>query len=59
MTTETELTTEEEIRRGKLIAEVMQLKKSKDYSDRYFTSWGTKSAAGVYYTVKRLLEEGK
>lgn len=52
-----EITEQEEIRRGKLVAETLRLEKDKN--GHYSTTWGTKSDLGVYRVVKRLMEEGK
>ena len=45
---------------GKKWAEILGLKKNKE--GRYNTSWGTKTALGIYLVIKRLVkedEEGK
>jgi len=56
--TDTHLTITQEEERGKLIARVLGLKPSKIEQGRYMTEWGTKTAIGLYRTVKRLVEEG-
>lgn len=61
---ETELSEGEMIMRGMQIAEICGLKRHPDYSDagqrgdRYITTWGTKTALGLYLTMKRLVDEG-
>lgn len=43
---------------GQKLIEVLQLKEDKGYTPkRYFTSWGNKTALGIYETVKRIMEE--
>lgn len=46
----------EETKRGELIAEVLKLKKK---DGRYLTTWGTKTALGLFRTVERLVKDGK
>lgn len=53
------ITEEEEMRRGSMIAEVCQLKASRDYPDRFFTTWGTKSPIGLFRSIQRIVEDGK
>lgn len=48
----------ENIRRGELLAEVLQLKKQRD-NGRYDTSWGDKTALGLFLTVQRIIEQGE
>lgn len=48
-------------RQGEEIAQLLMLRKSKEYKDRYLTSWGTKTAIGVFEVVRRIgreIEEG-
>lgn len=45
----------EQIRRGELLAETLQLKKK---AGRYLTTWGDKTALGLFLTVKRIVNEG-
>ena len=52
----------DKIRRGKLIAKVLNLKSHAYYGDdnnniRYYTTWGDKTPLGLYETIKRLLED--
>lgn len=47
----------EKARRGGLIAEVLNLRA--DREGRYKTEWGTKTALGIFETVRRLALEGK
>lgn len=54
------LTENEEFIRGLQIAEIFGLKKARKmagFNDRYETSWGTKTALGLYRMVKRLADE--
>ena len=45
--------------RGILIADMMGLKHPKGHPDRYHTAWGTKTALGVFLSVKRLVVDGE
>ena len=50
------------IRRGRMIAKVLNLDEKHFYAEddesiRYETLWGTKTALGLYETVKRILED--
>lgn len=47
----------EEKRRGQLLADILMLKLNAE--KRYSTTWGTKSALGLYRSVKRIIEEGE
>lgn len=47
----------EKIERGELIAEILMLKKDKD--NRYKTTWGTKTALGLYRTMERIVKDGE
>jgi hypothetical protein len=48
----------EKILKGKQIAEILMLREDKGYTPkRYKTTWGNKTALGIYETVKRLIEE--
>lgn len=49
----------EEIRRGKLAAEVLNLKRDRTYPDRYLTDWGNKTDLGLFRTLKRLVLDGE
>ena len=49
-------TEEDKIKIGEKLAEVMQLKEVKGYYPaRYKTTWGTKTARGLYETIKRII----
>ena len=52
------LTELEETRRGIILADVMRLRTKRD-NGRYDTTWGDKTAFGLYHTVKRIIDEGK
>lgn len=52
-------TEEEQAIRGKRLAEVLRLRKDPEYKDRYQTSWGGKTAVGVFATVRRLVAESQ
>lgn len=46
--------------RGKLLADVLKLKKDTEHKDRYqMGEWGTKTAIGVFATVRRIIDEGE
>ena len=49
---------QEETRRGTLLAEVLSLK-LRGPERRYDTTWGNKTALGLYRTVARIVLEGK
>jgi hypothetical protein len=51
------LTEDEKALRGLRLIEILGLKRSKEEAGRYLTTWGTKTALGIYLTVKRILEE--
>lgn len=51
------LTEAEEIRRGQLMAEILGLRENANR--QYRTQWGTKTALGLFRTMKRIVEEGK
>lgn len=56
------LTEEQEIARGRMLAELLRLKpiKGEGWSvDRYDTTWGTKTALGLFRTVAAVVNEGK
>jgi len=52
------LTELEQTRRGILLADVLGLRAKRD-NGRYGTTWGDKTAFGLYHTVKRIIDEGK
>ena len=57
-----DLTEQEELRRGELLAEVLRLRKRKGATDReprYQTDWGSKTALGLYRTVERIVLDGE
>jgi hypothetical protein len=59
LTWETDLT-DECIRKGELIVELLGLQPLRGYEDpRYDTSAGTKTALGLYNTIKRIIEKGE
>jgi len=47
---------EQQAQKGKEIAELLNLKRCKDFPDRYDTSGGTKTDLGLYLTIKRIME---
>lgn len=47
----------EQTRRGELLAEVLMLK-IKRSNGRYNSSWGDKTALGLFLTVQRIIEQG-
>jgi hypothetical protein len=49
----------EEARRGALIREVLQLRRSIEYPDRVNTAWGNKTDLGLFRTLKRIIEDGE
>lgn len=48
-------TPEHKIKLGHHWAEILMLKKSTEHKDRYLTTWGDKTALGVYETLNRLV----
>lgn len=54
MTKETILTEAEEARRGALLAQMLNLKRSPE-KDRWLTQWGTKTDLGLYRSIKRII----
>lgn len=46
----------EERSRGAIIAKVLQLKRSREYPDRYETTQGTKTDLGLFRTVQAIIE---
>jgi len=55
----TQLTEQQETERGQLIADVLKLRRYPTERDRYATEWGSKTALGVFRTVKRIIEHGE
>ena len=51
------MTNEKKIKLGEQLADILQLKEADGfYSEkRYKTTWGTKTALGIYETAKRIL----
>jgi len=50
------------MRRGKLLAEVLQIKRIKTSPGQvgcFQTTWGTKSALGLFRTVERIILDGE
>ncbi len=56
-TTAAELSETEETKRGALIAEILKLKASKE-NGRFFTTWGDKTALGLFRTIQGIVEGG-
>lgn len=54
-----QLTEEQQKERGQLIADVLKLRKDPEHKDRYQTTWGTKTALGIFLVVERIIQEGK
>lgn len=52
-----EYTEEEKDKIGKAIADILMLRKDKDHKDRYQTTWGNKTAIGIFNTVLRIAED--
>jgi len=50
-------TVEEKKALGNLFAEVFMLKKSRDYPNRYDSTWGNKTALGLYLTLERFITD--
>lgn len=55
------LTEQEEIRRGELLAEVLHLRPIRigEETGRYRTTWGSKTALGLFRTVERIILDGE
>lgn len=63
-----ELTEAEEAKRGAVLASMLNLKEAKQTTahgvlpfdpPRYSTEWGTKTALGLFRTIKRIVEDGE
>jgi hypothetical protein len=55
-----EISEHEKILRGEKIADILMLREDKGYSPkRYKTTWGNKTALGLYGTIQRLITEGE
>ena len=46
-----------QIRSGERWARILMLKRSPDHTDRYLTTWGDKTALGIYFVMCRLVGE--
>ena len=46
-----------QIRSGERWARILMLKRSHEYADRYQTTWGDKTALGIYLVMCRLVGE--
>jgi hypothetical protein len=57
--TELGLSEAEAARRGRLIAEGLNLKRDRDYPDRWQTNWGTKTDLGLFRILARLIQDGE
>lgn len=53
------LSEEAQAARGKILAEVLKLRKDSEHKDRFQTTWGSKTEIGVFATVRRLVDEGE
>lgn len=53
-----DITDEEMKKRGELLAEVLGIPKRKG-SVPYMTTWGSKTALGLFLTVRRIIESGE
>ena len=55
------LTEAEELKRGELIATVLNVKRIAKGPDagRFNTEWGTKTALGLFRTVARIVQDGE
>lgn len=53
-----DLTEVEESRRGRLVAELIGLKRDESYPDRWLTDCGNKTDLGLYRTLRRFIVEG-
>lgn len=45
--------------RGNLLAEVLYLRKDSEHKDRFQTSGGTKTAIGIFATVRSIIDKGE
>jgi len=50
-----QLTEQEKTELGKEWAHILMLKRSTDHRDRYLTTWGDKTAIGIYEVINRLV----
>ncbi len=53
------LTEAEEARRGALLAQILKLRRDREYPDRWQTEWGTKTNLGLFRIVVRIVEDGE
>lgn len=54
-----EISIEEKEKRGKLIIEVLKVKKVAGIPGRFQTTWGAKTALGIYEVMTRIIEKGE
>lgn len=54
---QTPITEAEQIRRGEMLAEVLELRKGAN--GRFNTTWGDKTALGLFLTVSRIINKGE
>jgi len=52
------LSENEQRARGKLIAEVLKLRRDREHADRWQTAWGSKTDLGVFNIVLGIIEHG-
>ena len=50
------ITEDQEREVGEVIAQALYLKKDRIYPDRYKTDWGTKTALGLFRTLRHIIE---
>lgn len=48
---------EQEIKKGEEWADILMLRKDANNKGRYKTSWGSKTALGIFKTICRLVNE--
>jgi hypothetical protein len=53
--TTTPMTEEQMDKAGAELAKSLGLKKSKEFKDRWVTTWGTKTNQGLYLTLKEMM----
>lgn len=42
---------------GANVARILQLRRDREHRDRFQTTWGSKTALGIFHTVMRIAEE--
>ena len=52
-----EFTDNEKIAIAKKWVEILGIRKDKNTTDRYITSWGNKTLLGIYHVIVRLVED--